>query len=108
MILRPSSEKTQLTSSAYFSSLYPRWEFSHIAVPVKNLFELRVHFLDLIRNEAGRTDTHWLEQCQKIVQVKHSPLCQHILKRGNTPAPHRGALWSYVLGSQLKPYVSIC
>lgn len=88
-----------------FERLYPRWEFSHIAIPVKNLFELRVHYLDLIRNDC-KSD-NWLRQCQKVVNLKHSPLCQHILKKGNTPAPHRGALWSYVLGSQLKTYVSL-
>lgn len=86
--------------------MYPKWEFSHIAISVKNLFELRVHYLDLIRND--HKSDNWLEQCRKVVEQKHAPLSQHILKKGITPAPHRGALWAQVLGSQVKNYVSNC
>lgn len=69
---------------------------------VKNLFELRVHFLDLIRQDYKIQN--WTLQCQRILQSKHAPLCQHLLKRGQTPAPFRGVIWSYVLGSHIKPY----
>lgn len=34
-----------------------------------------------------------------MLQYKHAPLCQHILKKGQTPRPFRGDLWSFVLGS---------
>ena len=37
---------------------------------------------------------------------RHAPLCQHILKKGNTPAPYRGALCAYVLGSHSTEDVS--
>lgn len=84
--------------------MFPKWEFSHIAISVKNLFELRVHYLDLIRSDSK--SENWLEQCQRVVAHKHAPLCQHILKKGITPALHRGSLWANVLGSQVKPYVS--
>lgn len=40
-------------------------------------------------------------QCQLIIQYKHSPLCQFILKKGNTPPLYRGEIWSFVLGSHL-------
>lgn len=83
--------------------MFPKWEFSHIAISVKNLFELRVHYLDLIRNDC-KSD-NWLEQCQKVVDHQHAPLSQHILKKGMTPALHRGALWAQVLGAQTKNYV---
>lgn len=85
--------------------LFPKWELSHIAISVKNLFELRVHYLDLIRNDCKADN--WLDQCQKVVAHKHAPLCQHVLKKGFTPAPHRGQLWAQVLNSQVKNYVKV-
>lgn len=46
-------------------------------------------------------------QCQKVLQKRHAPLCQHLLKRGQTPTQYRGAFWSYVLGSHVAQYVNI-
>lgn len=82
----------------------PRWEFSHIALPVKNLAELRLHFSDLLRQEMSVVD--FTSHCNKVLNFKHSPLCQQVLKKGTTPAPLRGELWSYVLGSHLDDFVS--
>lgn len=82
----------------------PRWEFSHIALPVKNLAELRLHFADLLRQEMSVTD--FTNHCNKVLSFKHSPLCQQVLKKGTTPGPLRGELWSYVLGSHLDDFVS--
>lgn len=82
----------------------PRWEFSHVALPVKNLAELRLHFADLLRQEMSATD--FTVHCNKVLQFKHSPLCQQVLKKGTTPGPLRGELWSYVLGSHLNDFVS--
>lgn len=84
--------------------LLPRWEFSHIVLPVKNLAELRVHFADLLRHDVTSGD--FTVQCQKVLQFKHSPLCQQVLRKGCTPAPVRGELWAYVLGSHLDDFVS--
>ncbi|KAG4073830.1 hypothetical protein HA402_014035 [Bradysia odoriphaga] len=81
--------------------LHPKWEFSHIGLPVKKIYDLRMHFLDLIRNEKT---TNWSLQCQKVLQKRHAPLCQHLLKRGQTPTQYRGAFWSYVLGSHVEQY----
>lgn len=83
----------------------PKWEFSHIALPVKNLFELRIHFADLLRYEAINGD--WSSQCMKVLESRHAPLCQQILKKGLTPVPVRGALWAYVLGSHIEDHVGI-
>ncbi|XP_065357666.1 TBC1 domain family member 19 isoform X2 [Calliphora vicina] len=82
----------------------PKWEFSHISLPVKNLFELRNHYNDLMRNEsyAGAADINL--QCHRVLESKHAVLCQHLLRKGNTPAPYRGALWAYVLGSHVNDY----
>lgn len=82
----------------------PRWEFSHIALPVKNLADLRLHFSDLLRQEMSVAD--FTGHCNKVLNFKHSPLCQQVLKKGTTPAPLRGELWSYVLGSHLDDFVS--
>lgn len=82
----------------------PRWEFSHIALPVKNLAELRLHFADLLRQEMSATE--FTNHCNKVLSFKHSPLCQQVLKKGTTPGPLRGELWSYVLGSHLDDFVS--
>lgn len=82
----------------------PRWEFSHIALSVKNLAELRLHFADLLRQEMGPMD--FTMHCQRVLQFKHSPLCQQVLKKGTTPGPLRGELWSFVLGSHLDDFVS--
>lgn len=43
--------------------------------------------------------TDWIAQCKRVLSQKHSPLCQHVLRKGQTPKPLRGELWSYVLGS---------
>ena len=83
----------------------PRWEFSHIALPVKNLQELRLHFGDLLRPEQSHAD--FAAHCQRVLQLRHSPLCQQVLRRGTTPGPLRGALWSFVLGSHLDDFVSM-
>lgn len=82
----------------------PRWEFSHIALPVKNLAELRLHFADLLRQDMSAND--FASHCAKVLNYKHSPLCQQVLKKGATPGPLRGELWSYVLGSHLDDFVS--
>lgn len=82
----------------------PKWEFSHIALPVKNLFDLRVLFSELLRNEMNQSD--WSATCEKILVTKHAPLCQQILKKGLTPTPIRGRLWSIVLGSEMEEHVS--
>lgn len=80
----------------------PKWEFSHIALPVKNLFDLRVVFAELLRNEMNPSD--WSATCEKILTTKHAPLCQQMLKKGLTPMPLRGKLWSIVLGSELEDH----
>ncbi|XP_055713206.1 TBC1 domain family member 19 [Phlebotomus papatasi] len=77
----------------------PRWEFSHIALPVKNLFELRVHFGDLLRHDVGVAE--WTAQCHKVLALRHAPVCQQVLRKGCTPAPVRGQLWAFVLGSHI-------
>lgn len=85
----------------------PKWEFSHISLPVKNLFELRVHFSELLRNDntGGGGGAHdWPVTCQKILKTRHAPLCQQALKKGITPPPLRGPLWAYVLGSQVEAH----
>jgi hypothetical protein len=82
----------------------PKWEFSHIALPVKNLFELRVLFSELLRQEMNTSD--WSTTCEKILTTKHAPLCQQMLKKGLTPTPLRGRLWSIVLGSEIEEHVS--
>lgn len=76
-------------------STQPKWEFAHIELPVKNLSELKIQFSDLLRQKVH----NWPAQCKKVLLQKHAPLCQHLLKKGQTPTPLRGALWSYVLGS---------
>lgn len=78
-----------------YYSVHPKWEFSHIMLPVKNLRQLNVHFNDILRPKIA----NWTSQCKKILQKKHSPLCQYVLKKGQTPRPLRGELWAYVLGS---------
>lgn len=91
-----------------FFSFLPKWEFSHISLPVKNLFELRVHFSELLRNDNnGGGATDWAVTCQKILKTRHAPLCQQALKKGITPPPLRGHLWAYVLGSQVEAHVSV-
>uniref|UniRef100_A0A1Q3G5C7 Rab-GAP TBC domain-containing protein n=1 Tax=Culex tarsalis TaxID=7177 RepID=A0A1Q3G5C7_CULTA len=83
----------------------PKWEFSHISLPVKNLFELRVHFSELLRNDnTGGGAYDWPVTCQKILKTRHAPLCQQALKKGITPPPLRGPLWAYVLGSQVEAH----
>lgn len=81
----------------------PRWEFSHIALPVKNLQELRTVFSELLRNETSMTD--WSATCEKILSTRHAPLCQQILKKGATPTQIRGKIWSIVLGTELEDHV---
>ncbi|XP_055591767.1 TBC1 domain family member 19-like isoform X2 [Uranotaenia lowii] len=82
----------------------PKWEFSHISLPVKNLFELRVHFSELLRNDNSGGISEWAVTCQKILKTRHAPLCQQALKKAITPPPLRGALWAYVLGSQVEAH----
>ncbi|XP_022220895.1 TBC1 domain family member 19 [Drosophila obscura] len=82
----------------------PQWEFSHIALPVKNLFELRTHFADLLRSDGYLGVPDLTTQCQRILEGRHAPMCQHFLKKGCTPAPYRGALWAAVLDSKLHDY----
>lgn len=94
----PSTQKHDIDDD-----VLPKWEFSHIALPVKNLFELRVLFSELLRNEMSSND--WSSTCDKIMSTKHAPLCQQILKKGQTPMPIRGKLWSIVLGSELEEHV---
>lgn len=81
----------------------PRWEFSHIALPVKNLQELRTVFSELLRNEMTMTD--WSATCERILSTRHAPLCQQILKKGATPTQIRGKIWSIVLGTELEDHV---
>ncbi|XP_055639366.1 TBC1 domain family member 19 isoform X2 [Toxorhynchites rutilus septentrionalis] len=82
----------------------PKWEFSHISLPVKNLFELRVHFSELLRNDNNGGVTDWAMTCQKVLRTRHAPLCQQALKKGVTPPPLRGSLWAFVLGSQVEAH----
>jgi hypothetical protein len=82
----------------------PRWEFSHISLPVRNLLELRTFFSELLRNEMTMTD--WSATCERILSTRHAPLCQQILKKGATPLQIRGKIWSIVLGSELEDHVS--
>lgn len=84
-----------LVSDLCLRSVYPKWEFSHITLPVKNLHELKRHFHDLLRAPIP----FWSIQCKRILAQQHAPLCQFALKKGQTPKPLRGELWSYVLGS---------
>jgi len=86
------------------NDVIPKWEFSHLALPVKNLFDLRILFSELLRNEMTSAD--WSTTCEKILATRHAPLCQQILKKGQTPTPFRGKLWSIVLGSELEEHVS--
>lgn len=81
----------------------PQWEFSHIALPVKNLFELRTHYADLLRSDHYSVPDLNV-QCQRILDSRHAPMCQQYLKKGCTPAPYRGALWASVLDSKLHDY----
>lgn len=83
----------------------PRWEFSHIALPVKNLADLRLNFADFLRQEMGPVE--FTAHCNRVLTFKHSPLCQQILKKGTTPSPMRGELWSFVLGSHLDYFVGV-
>lgn len=83
----------------------PRWEFSHISLPVRNLQELRSVFSELLRNEMTTSD--WSATCEKILSTRHAPLCQQILKKGMTPTQLRGKIWSIVLGSELEEHVSL-
>lgn len=83
----------------------PRWEFSHIALPVRNLQELRIVFSELLRNEMTMND--WSVTCERILSTRHAPLCQQILKKGLTPTQLRGRVWSIVLGSELEDHVII-
>ncbi|XP_050077496.1 TBC1 domain family member 19 [Anopheles maculipalpis] len=80
----------------------PKWEFSHISLTVKNLCQLRTHFSEVLRNDNNFGD--WSVTCQKVLKTRHAPLCQQALKKGVTPPPLRGALWSYVLGSQVEQH----
>lgn len=84
-----------LIQCLFLCSVYPKWEFSHITLPVKNLLELKMHFRDLLRPPIP----NWSTQCKRILSQQHAPLCQHALKKGQTPKPLRGELWSFVLGS---------
>ncbi|XP_037928020.1 TBC1 domain family member 19 isoform X2 [Teleopsis dalmanni] len=78
----------------------PKWEFSHINLPVKNLFELRAIYVELTTKD--QTSTHeMVHKCKRILRSKHATLAQQLLKKGMTPAPFRGQLWTYVLGSQV-------
>lgn len=54
-----------------------------------------MHFRDLLRPSIP----NWSAQCKRILSQRHAPLCQHALKKGQTPKPLRGELWAYVLGS---------
>lgn len=83
--------------------ILPKWEFSHISLPVKNLYQMRLHFAELLRNDAVND---WHSTCLKVLQTRHAPLCQQLLKKGITPNQLRGPLWSYVLGSQIEAHVS--
>lgn len=82
--------------------LLPKWEFSHIGIHVKNFCDLRQYYSELLRNCDNIDATL---QCKKVLKLRHAPLCQHVLKRGDTPPPVRGALWSYVLGSNIESHV---
>lgn len=77
--------------------MYPKWEFSHITLPVRNLLDLKIFYRDLLKPSISIPE--WNLQCKKILLQKHSPLCQYVLRKGQTPTPLRGELWSYVLGS---------
>jgi hypothetical protein len=46
----------------------------------------------------------WPHTCSQVLQTRHAPLCQQVLKKGITPPPLRGPLWSYVLGSTIQEY----
>jgi len=84
----------------FLNSQIPQWEFSHIALPVKNLFELRGHYADLLRSDSYLGVPDLTVQCQRILEGRHAPMCQQFLKKGCTPAPYRGALWASVLDSK--------
>ncbi|EDS33299.1 TBC1 domain family member 19 [Culex quinquefasciatus] len=101
----PQMVASQLKVIKSFFSFLPKWEFSHISLTVKNLFELRVHFSELLRNDNTGGGAHdWPVTCQKILKTRHAPLCQQALKKGITPPPLRGPLWAYVLGSQVEAH----
>lgn len=107
--LRYSSQQTasKVKLIQSFFSFLPKWEFSHISLPVKNLFELRVHFSELLRNDNNGGVNDWAVTCQKVLRTRHAPLCQQALKKGITPPPLRGSLWAFVLGSQVEAHVSL-
>jgi len=73
---------------------------------VKNLFELRAHYADLLRSDSYLGVPDLTVQCQRILEARHAPMCQQFLKKGCTPAPYRGALWASVLDSKLHDYVT--
>lgn len=75
-------------------------------LPVKNRRQLNAHFNDILRPKIA----NWTNQCKKMLQKKHSPLCQLVLKKGQTPRPLRGELWAYVLGSNtyVRIYLTEC
>lgn len=81
----------------FICSVYPKWEFSHITLSVRNLLDLKIFYRDLLKPSIPFAE--WSLQCKKILLQKHSPLCQHVLRKGQTPTPLRGEFWSYVLGS---------
>lgn len=82
----------------------PKWEFSHINLPVKNISELRTLYAELLRNDT--TFHEWQMTSEKVLSANHAPLCQQVLKKGLTPTPLRGQLWSTVLGSEIQDHVS--
>lgn len=83
----------------------PKWEFSHINLPVKNISELRVLYAELLRNDT--TFFEWQTTSEKVLTANHAPLCQQVLKKGLTPTPLRGKLWSTVLGSEIQEHVGL-
>lgn len=62
--------------------------------------------MDLLRQDYKVQNNNVAAHCQKVLQSKHAPLCQHYLKKGQTSTPHRRFLWSFVLGSHVQKHVS--
>lgn len=91
------------TAKQEADDVVPKWEFSHINLSVKNIFELRVLYSELLRNDTTIQD--WQMTSEKVISANHAPLCQQVLKKGLTPTPLRGKLWATVLGSEIQDHV---
>lgn len=78
-----------------YLNVYPKWEFSHIGLQVKNFGGLKVMYSDLLHAKTPGFPS----LCSKVLGTKYATLCQYVLRKGQTPRLLRGEFWSYVLAS---------